>query len=91
MENYTELIKTLRSKKSRDNKELLDAAASAIEELVREVPKTAHWVIKTTTEKFGRYEASCSNCGAGFMDDNVAETIEYINYCEKCGARMKIV
>lgn len=40
MENYTELIETLRNKKSRDNRELFDKAANAIEELLKQLPDT---------------------------------------------------
>lgn len=83
------IIEELRSKTSRDNRELLDRAADRIEELEADLSKqvTAEW-------KWGRsnggYGIWCTNCGAGWTDSENAEWIaREHDYCPKCGAKMR--
>ena len=72
---YPELVKELRSKKSRDNRELLDKAANAIEELLEQLPDTQErghielWDdadIETCVEKLYHecVEKDCDVCSA---------------------------
>lgn len=83
------LIEELRTKTSRDNRDLLDRAADRIEELEANQQKQREGKWKWGKSN-GQYGIWCAECGAGWTDSPNAEWIaREHDYCPKCGAYMK--
>ena len=75
------LVEELRSKKSRDNRGLLDRAADRIEELEAGYRRQSEGEWKM--QEFP--VTQCSQCG---MRRNVETQVAW-NFCPNCGVRMK--
>ena len=75
------LVEELRSKKSRDNRGLLDRAADRIEELEAGYRKQSKgkWI---DVEDTFLYRYKCSLCGEIKLG-------KMTNFCPNCGAKMK--
>ena len=73
-----DIVKELRQKESRDNRDLLNRAADEIERL-RET-KSSNWQVPTPDEKGNHSGFECRNCGSLVQIPT--------RYCGGCGARM---
>lgn len=98
------LVEELRSKKSRDNRDLLDRAADEIEDLERNLlaaykkieeleSKQSEGEWSTIPQEFylGPTEWVCSNCKEEFciQDMMIDEFLKMMKHCPNCGAKMK--